>query len=250
MPGPHRHQRPGEMVLSRKTKRNQPKDTTAPQAKATGGMTERKLFLGFGLLLLALVVAGILIYRSEQAPGPRVDESAALASTHSPSLGAASAKVHVVEFLDPACETCAAFFPIVKQLMAENPGRIRLSVRHVALHEGSELPVRVLEASRAQDKYWETLEALFATQSQWAVNHTVQPARVMQAVAGVGLDMPKLEADMNSAEVTQRIERDLSDAKAMRVTATPEYFVNGKPMPSFGEQQLRDLVSEALSEAY
>jgi protein-disulfide isomerase len=62
--------------------------------------------------------------------------------------------------------------------------------------------------------------------------------------------MEKLQADMYSPEVTQRVERDLNDAKAMRVTATPEYFVNGKPMPSFGEQQLRQLVSEALSEAY
>jgi protein-disulfide isomerase len=165
-------------------------------------------------------------------------------------LGEATARVHVVEFLDPACETCAAFFPIMKQLMAENPGRIRLSTRHVALHEGSELPIRILEASRAQDKYWETLQTLFATQSQWTVHHVVYPERVMQAIAGLGLDMAKLQADMNSPEVTQRVERDLSDAKAMRVTATPEYFVNGKPMPSFGEQQLRQLVSDALSEAY
>jgi hypothetical protein len=51
--------------------------------------------------------------------------------------------------------------------------------------------------------------------------------------------MARLHVDMNSAEVTQRIERDLSDAKSLTVTATPEYFVNGKPMPSFGEQQLR-----------
>jgi len=237
--------------LSRKTKRNQPQEPVATsQSTAAGGLTERKLFLGFGLLLLALVVAGILIYRSEQAPAPPASESAALASEHSPMLGDASAKVHVVEFLDPACETCAAFFPIVKQLMAENPGRIRLSTRHVALHEGSEMPVRLLEASRAQGKYWETLQALFDTQSQWAVNHTVRPALVMQSIAGLGLDMPKLEADMNSAEVTQRIQRDLGDAKALRVVATPEYFVNGKPMPSFGEQQLRNLVNEALQEAY
>jgi protein-disulfide isomerase len=62
--------------------------------------------------------------------------------------------------------------------------------------------------------------------------------------------MAQLQADMNSPAVTQRVERDLSDAKAMRVTATPEYFVNGKPMPSFGEQQLRQLVSDALREAY
>jgi protein-disulfide isomerase len=120
----------------------------------------------------------------------------------------------------------------------------------VALHEGSEVPVRVLEASRAQGKYWETLQTLFATQSQWAPNHTARPELVMSAIAGVGLDMERLQADMNSAEVAQRVERDLSDAKSLKVTATPEYFVNGKPMPSFGEQQLRDLVAQALNEAY
>jgi hypothetical protein len=37
---------------------------------------------------------------------------------------------------------------------------------------------------------------------------------------------------------------------ALKVTATPEYFVNGRPMPSFGEQQLQDLISEALQSAY
>ena len=72
------------------------------------------------------------------------------------------AKVHIVEFLDPACETCALFFPMVKQWMAEVPGDIRLSVRHVAFHSGADYAVRILEASRKQDKYWQTLEALLA----------------------------------------------------------------------------------------
>lgn len=222
---------------------------TDSNASAPAGL-ERKKALGLGLLALVMVVAGLFWWQRDRAPATPTNESAALASEHSPMLGEATARVHVVEFLDPACETCAAFFPIMKQLMAENPGRIRLSTRHVALHEGSEMPIRVLEASRAQDKYWETLETLFATQSQWTVHHVVYPERVMQAITGLGLDMAKLQADMNSAAVTQRVERDLSDAKAMRVTATPEYFVNGKPMPSFGEQQLRQLVSDALSEAY
>jgi protein-disulfide isomerase len=32
----------------------------------------------------------------------------------------------------------------------------------------------------------------------------------------------------------------------MNVTMTPEYFVNGKPLPSFGFEQLQTLVDEAL----
>ena len=36
----------------------------------------------------------------------------------------------------------------------------------------------------------------------------------------------------------------------MKVTATPEYFVNGRPLPSFGDQQLLELVREELQKAY
>ena len=174
----------------------------------------------------------------------------ALASEHSPTLGDASAKVHVVEFLDPACETCAQFYPLVKTLVADHPGQVRVSLRHVAFHEGSEYVVRLLEASRKQDRYWPTLEAVLASQARWAPNHTAQPDLVLQAIAGVGLNVEQLMADMNTPEVAQRVEQDRNDAIAMKVTATPEYFVNGRPLPSFGDQQLLELVREELQKAY
>ena len=153
----------------------------------------------------------------------------------------------MVEFLDPACGTCALFYPMVKEWLAQADGELRLSIRHVAFHEGAEYAVRVLEASRNQDKYWETLEALLASQRQWVQNHVVQPDQVAPAIAGVGLDMDRLMADMNSAEVTRRIEKDKADAILLKVAATPEYYINGRPLPSFGAQQLLDLVREELA---
>jgi protein-disulfide isomerase len=117
------------------------------------------------LAIGALVVAVVVMPSQDEGEAPQtvMDEAAArqaaLASEHSPSTGPANAKVHIVEFLDPACETCAIFFPMVKQWMAEVPDDIRLSVRHVAFHSGAEHAVKILEASRKQGKYWETLEA-------------------------------------------------------------------------------------------
>jgi len=171
---------------------------------------------------------------------------AALASEHSPTLGNPDAKVHIVEFLDPACETCAIFYPMVKQWMAELPDDIRLSVRHLAFHDGAEHAVKVLEASRNQDKYWETLEALLSSQNEWVQHHRVQPDKIEPAVAGVGLNMEQLRSDMNSVEVMRRMEKDKQDAIQLRVSKTPDYYVNGRPLPSFGQQQLADLVREEL----
>ena len=38
--------------------------------------------------------------------------------------------------------------------------------------------------------------------------------------------------------------------RCLNVTKTPEFFVYGRPMPSFGYDQLKGLVDEALASAY
>jgi protein-disulfide isomerase len=204
------------------------------------------------VLLIAIVTVLVINLGVQTEPSQSGDDArlAALASEHSPTIGNPTAKVHIVEFLDPACETCAVFFPVVKQWMTEAPGQLRLSVRHVAFHSGSDYAVKILEASRKQDKYWQTLEALLATQRQWAINHTVQPDRVLPAIARVGLNLDQLAADMNGMEILTRMEQDKKDSILLKVSATPEYFVNGRSLPSFGQQQLLDLVREELQKAY
>jgi len=204
--------------------------------------------IAVAILVVALVAATLTYLGEDTQPVQDQDmaRQAALASEHSPTLGDAGAKVHIVEFLDPACETCALFFPMVKNWMKEVPGKIRLSVRHVAFHKGSDYAVKILEASRKQNKYWETLEALLASQRQWTQHHVVLPERIGPAIAGVGLDMEQLEADMNSMEVMARMEQDKKDSIFLKVSKTPDYFVNGRPLPSFGQQQLANLVREEL----
>ena len=243
--------------MSRKTKRNHPNPgQREPQAAPASTRSRLSRLASVIVVVAAVLVAlgvGSLLFKNKGTPSGQLANTsteAALASDQAPTLGDASAKVHIVEFLDPACETCAQFYPLVKQLVADNPGQVRASLRHVAFHDGSDYVVRVLEASRKQDKYWPTLEAVLASQAKWAPNHTAQPDLVLQAIAGVGLNMSQLMTDMNAPDVAQRVERDRNDAIAMKVTATPEYFVNGRPLPSFGDQQLLSLVREELQSAY
>jgi protein-disulfide isomerase len=236
--------------MSRKTARNRPNPNDDSAATARAGHSDRKGWLiATAVVVVAIVAFAAMMWGGGDPPAAADvggSRDAALASAHAPTLGPQGAKVHIVEFLDPACETCAQFYPMVKQWLAEHPEQIRLSLRHVAFHDGAEYAVRVLEASRKQDKYWQTLETLLATQATWAPHHTVQPDLVLQAIAPVGLDMARLETDMTLPEVTQRIAQDRADAMLLKVTATPEYFVNGRPLPPFGAGELQALVSEEL----
>jgi protein-disulfide isomerase len=216
--------------------------------------SRQKRIVAISLAVLVLVGIAVAVVNLDGQPGPAQPGAdprlAALASEDAPAMGSPDARVHIVEFLDPACGTCAMFYPMVKQWLNEAPDKLRLSVRHVPFHTGVDYVVQVLEASREQGKYWETLEALLMTQRQWVTNHIVQPDRVLPAIASVGLDEEQLMADMNSPAVLARMARDQEDAVTLKVSATPEYFVNGRPLPSFGQQQLLDLVREELDKAY
>jgi protein-disulfide isomerase len=243
--------------MSRKSKRNQPQPMSpqprASVAAAASRLNRRSVFIATVLALLLVFVAAALFYRSEQARSSQLAATKnmpALASEQSPKFGNPAAKVHVVEFFDPACETCAVFFPHVKQLLAAHPDQIRLSVRHVPFHKGSDQVVKILEAARVQGKYLPTLEALYATQAQWVVGHVVQSDQVWQVLGGLGLDLQRLRNDMDAPDIARRIAQDMDDARALGVTQTPEFFVNGRPMPSFGLEQLQALVNEELRRAY
>lgn len=243
--------------MSRKSKRNLPtqgsQDEPQPQSPRVSWVNRRNLFIASAATLILAFVVGALLYRSEKAQSAQqaaAKNVALLVRDHSPTFGKADAKVHIVEFLDPACETCGSFYPEVKKLMAANPDRIRLSVRHVPFHKGSDEVVRILEAARSQDKYPQTLEAAFASQYRWAPNHAVVPDMVWASLGGVGLDLDRIRNDMNAPEISRRMEQDLGDAKALGVTMTPEFFVNGRPLPSFGLEQLQGLVKEELRNAY
>lgn len=212
------------------------------------------------LVIIAAIVVMILITLSAtlviQQDDDHVAQSdfdearaAALASDHAPTIGDPNAPVHIVEFLDPACETCAVFYPLVKGWMQELPGKIRLTVRHVPFHNGAEHAVRVLEASREQGLYWETLEAMLYSQAKWTRNHTVLQDQVIPAVAHVGLDLNRLETDLNNFDIKVRMEQDQQDAVTLKVRATPGYFVNGRELVNFGYENLAALVRDELEKA-
>lgn len=212
-------------------------------------MKKKSLFIaGAGLLILALAIGGF-VYKTrvnEQSAQTAAQSAQALARPYSPTFGNADAPVHIVEFLDPACGTCADFYPFVKSLMAAHPGKIRVSVRYAPFHPGSDQVVKVIEAARKQGQFRQALEALFASQSLWVQNHTAQVDLIWTPLASLGLDMERLRADMNSPEIAQVMRQDLADANTLGVAMTPEFFVNGKPLPKFGYDDLKRLVEDAV----
>lgn len=191
------------------------------------------------------------------AAAPARDETAPLAPElmahlvrfHSPVLGRADAPVTVVEVLDPACEACRMFAPVVKQILFVHPDDVRVVVRYAAFHAGSDEAIRVLDAARRQGKFDATLTALFDRQEEWASHHAPNPAQAWQIAADSGVDLAKARKDARSASVDGLLRQEAEDIVALKVDRTPTFFVNGRSLPSLSPQTLLDLVDSEVGRA-
>lgn len=215
----------------------------------------KKLFpvIATAVLLGGGFAIATVVYKSKEKEKleETIEESPSLlVRSSAKSLGPADARVHIVEFMDPGCETCAAFHPFVQKLLADHPGKVRLSVRYLPLHQGADTMVQILEAADKQGKYWETLHLMFAAQPQWASHHHPEPDKIWPLLPQIGLDLDRLRRDMEAREVTAVVEKDLADARALGIRKTPAFFVNGEPLREFGYEQLQRLVEQAVAASY
>lgn len=204
-------------------------------------MTRRRTVLAIAALALAAFGAAAFLYRPAP-PAPEPGAETALVRFHTPVIGPVNAPVTIVEFFDPACETCRAFYPVVKEILRRHPEDVRLVVRYAAFHDGSEEVVRILEAARRQDRFEPVLEAVLAAQPAWADHARPNVAIAWQAAEAAGLDVAQARQDSTHPEIDAVLSADAADLEAAGVRQTPTFFVNGKPLPTFGAQQLYDLV--------
>jgi len=77
-------------------------------------------------------------------------------------------------------------------------------------------------AAERQGRFWEFHDRLFANQGQLKLDDLKRHARAL------GLDMNRFEKDLVDLEIKKRVETDMAEARALGVTGTPGFFVNGR----------------------
>lgn len=217
-------------------------------------MSKQKIIVVVTVLLVALAFgAGIYFYRQGKAKeqtSVAVSQAGQVMRADAARFGSAEAKVTIVEFFDPACEACRAFYTPVKQIINTSFGRVNLVLRYAPLHKDSDKAAMMLEATRAQDKYWQAVEAALASQDRWASHDRPDINQLWPALQAAGVDIDRARADMNADAVRNALGQDVAALAALKVQRTPTFFVNGKPLVNFGLDQLKDMVSKEVVIAY
>ena len=163
---------------------------------------------------------------------------------------AADGKVTFVEFSDFECEACGAVYPTIEQLRARYDGRVTFVVRYLPLdgHYNGFRAARAVEAAAQQGQFEAMYQKMFATQSQWGEWQTPADEVFRDFAAELGLDITRWDADYASAATKARVQADLNDARALGLTSTPSFFLNGQRLEPRSVQDLTDALDQALAQ--
>ena len=211
------------------------------------------IFGGCAVALAIIFILGAKAYKQGQTEAYSflaIGNSEVFVRAHSPVYGDKDAKIFITEFLDPECESCRRFYPEVKSLLKKYEGKVKLVVRYATFHKNSEKAVRALEAAKMQGKYWESLDLLFEKQPEWGNHHNPRPELILVYLKELGLDMDKLQVDMKRDEINQILMLDEQAMIKLEIRGTPTFFVNGKPLESFGMEFLEKATKEEIAKLY
>ncbi len=139
--------------------------------------------------------------------------------------GNPNGKVTMVEFFDYNCGYCKRAMPDVMRMVEEDKDLRLVMKEFPILGPGSLVAAKAALASKKQGKYWDFHLAMLGRDGH------VEADAVMEIAKSVGLDVQKLKADMESEEIGDIIEANMSLAQKLGIQGTPAFIVDETLIP-------------------
>ncbi len=198
--------------------------------------------------LLAAIATAVLCLQSPLAATAQDRSAAEIAQIknavfndpQSPVMGNPQGKTVLVEFSDYNCGFCRKSMPEVEALLKSDPD-LKLVVHEIPVFgEGSRYAAMAALAAQAQGKYPEFHRALMSMKGK------AEKASVLRVARQTGLDVARLERDMQAPAITAQIEKSLALADDIGLVGTPSFIAGNRAVFGYlSKDDLAGLVAEA-----
>lgn len=150
-------------------------------------------------------------------------------SSRQVTLGNPQGDVTLVEFFDYNCGYCKRALTDMLELLKSDPKLKFVLKEFPVLGPGSTEAAQVAIAVRMQDKtgkkYLDFHQKLLGNRGQ------IDKARALAAAKDAGLDMARLDKDLQSPEVKASLEEAMKLAEALGINGTPSYVIGQSVIP-------------------
>lgn len=169
-----------------------------------------------GLAGFATLAPGYAIAQSAE-----IDTDAILNDPEAPVAGNSRGDVTIVAFLDYNCPFCRTSAPDLARIVRED-GHIRLVYKDwPVITETSVYAAQLALAAARQGSYQRVHDALMAAKGRLSRD------QISAIVKGTGLDMGRLQADLDSHAdaILALLRRNMAQAESLGLQGTPTYLI-------------------------
>lgn len=144
-----------------------------------------------------------------------------------PLLGSPDARVKIVAFSDFTCHYCQQASRTLKEIMEKYRPDVSLVFKHLPLDEkgpgGRAAEYFIAISQQDENKAWNFYERMFEEREKLLA----QGEDYLKSTAqGMGLDMKRLNRDLQGKKVKEILKQDEEDARKLGVEGTPYFLVN------------------------
>ncbi len=158
-------------------------------------------------------------------PAPKLlDDPVPIPTLGSPVMGAANARITLVEFSDFQCPYCSKAVAQINATLKAYPNDLKLIFKQYPLdsHPQASISAAASLAAHAQGKFWPMHDVMFANRQK------LSRQSILGWAKDIGLDMKRFTADLDSEAIRKAVLRDQADGDKAGVEGTPTVFLNGQ----------------------
>ena len=170
------------------------------------------------------------------------------------TLGNKDAKVVLIEYGDYQCPGCSTAAPKAKAVAEKYSDDMVLIFRNFPIsnsHPNARAAAAVAESAAFQGKFWEMHDMIYANQDSWSQASASDRTNVFLGYAReLKLNEEQLKKDLSEPRITKKINFDVALGRKQGVSATPSFYLNGKPVEATNDADyLETAVKEELKKA-
>jgi protein-disulfide isomerase len=153
-------------------------------------------------------------------------------------------KIILIEYGDYQCPHCGIAHPFIKKLLKEFGEDLLFVFRNFPLQEShpeAMISAQAAEAAARQNKFWEMHDLIYEHQTRLSDSFLIKAAEILQ------LNKDQFQNDLESEEITARIEDDFEGGVTSGVNGTPSFFLNGIRLNTYDEtyESLQEAIARA-----
>lgn len=200
--------------------------------------------------VIVLVIGGLILLVSSPTKTASVAANVAPVSEKDITKGNKDSKVTLIEYSDFQCPACAAYHPLVTQILEEYKDKILFVYRVFPLtniHPNAKISAQAAYAAHKQGKFFEMSDLLFSNQKDWEKEG--DPRGIfMDYARKLKLDAKKFQDDMSSTEAKKFVEDSENQALSEGMNQTPTFIVNGNKISNPGNyEEFKKVLDDELN---